>query len=219
MKNTCKNAYLHYLVTIRTGVQAQIARMEYERLENAATLIRTAVSEGGRIHISGIGKCAHVATYMASLLSSTGTPTYYLHGTEAVHGSCGQLCKKDVVIFISNSGETPEMKATVQAVKNNGCRVIGVSGKEDSWLAEESDLHLLAKAEEEGGPLNRAPRMSIFAEVLVLQALSVILQEEVDVTPEQYVRWHPGGKLGELRNNEIDKKELRMQSSSAYKES
>ena len=202
MKNTCKGAYTHYLDTIRDGVQAQIERMEYEHIESAAALIRAAVGDGGRVHISGIGKCAHVATYMASLLSSTGTPTYYLHGTEAVHGSCGQLCDQDIVIFISNSGETPEMKATVTAVKNNGCRVIGVSGNSGSWLARESDIHLLAKAKEEGGPLNRAPRMSIFSELLVLQALSVILQEDVNVTPQQYVQWHPGGKLGELRKNE-----------------
>lgn len=202
MKESCKNAYTHYLNTIQSGVQAQIARMEYTDIESAATLIRAVVADGGRIHISGIGKCAHVATYMASLLSSTGTPTYYLHGTESVHGSCGQLVKNDLVIFISNSGETAEMQAAVTAVKNNGCRVIGISGNSDSWLARESDIHLLAKAEEEGGPLNRAPRMSIFAELLVLQALSVILQEEVAVTPTQYVKWHPGGKLGAIRENE-----------------
>ncbi len=202
MKNTCKNAYAHYLDTIRSGVQAQIERMEYDQIEAAAALIRAVVGDGGRIHISGIGKCAHVATYMASLLSSTGTPTYYLHGTESVHGSCGQLRENDLVIVISNSGETPEMKAAVTAVKNNCCRVIGVSGNAESWLAKESDIHLLAKAAEEGGPLNRAPRMSIFAELLVLQALSVILQEDAGVTPQQYVKWHPGGKLGEIRENE-----------------
>lgn len=202
MKETCKNAYAYYLETIQSGVEKQIARMEYAQIESAATLIRAAERDGGRIHISGIGKCAHVATYMASLLSSTGTPTYYLHGTESVHGSCGQLRKNDLVIFISNSGETPEMKASVTAIKNNGCRVIGVSGNSESWLAKESDVHLLAKAEEEGGPMNRAPRMSIFAELLVLQSLSVILQEDAGVTPQQYVKWHPGGKLGEIRENE-----------------
>lgn len=183
-------------------MEKQIARMEYEQIESAAALIRAVECDGGRLHISGIGKCAHVATYMASLLSSTGTPTYYLHGTESVHGSCGQLRENDLVIFISNSGETPEMKASVAAIKKNGCRVIGVSGNTDSWLAKESDLHLLAKAEEEGGPMNRAPRMSIFSELLVLQALSIILQEDAGITPQQYVKWHPGGKLGEIRDNE-----------------
>lgn len=202
MKDTCEKAYAHYCSVIQGGMEQQMARMDYARIHAAAEMIRAAEQKGGRIHISGIGKCAHVATYMASLLSSTGTPTYYLHGTESVHGSCGQLRENDLVIFISNSGETPEMKAAVTAVKNNGCTVIGVSGNEDSWLAGESHVHLLAKAEEEGGPMNRAPRMSIFAELLVLQALSVVLQEDCGVTPQQYVKWHPGGKLGEIRENE-----------------
>ena len=143
-----------------------------------------------------------MAGYAASLFSSTGTPAYFLHGTEAVHGSCGQLVPGDVVIFISNSGETAEMKATVSAVKNNGCAVIGVSGNASSWLAQQSEAHLLAHADAEGGPLDRAPRASILAETLVLQALSVLLQSEAKVTPQQYVKWHPGGSLGHLRENE-----------------
>lgn len=202
MKETCKHAYEHYLRVVQNGMQNQIERIDYDAIMAAARLIRAAEKKGGRIHISGIGKCAHVATYMASLMSSTGTPTYYLHGTESVHGSCGQLRDNDLIIFISNSGETMEMKAAVNAVKNNGCEVIGVSGNKDSWLAKVSDVHLLAKADEEGGPMNRAPRMSIFAELLVLQALSVVLQEDCGVTPEQYVKWHPGGKLGQIRENE-----------------
>ena len=145
---------------------------------------------------------SYLAGYAASLLSSTGTPAYFLHGTEAVHGSCGQLVPGDIVIFISNSGETAEMKATVTAVRNNGCKVIGISGNAASWLAGQSEVHLLAHAEQEGGPLNRAPRASIVAELLVLQALSVLLQSDAAVTPTQYVKWHPGGSLGHLRENE-----------------
>ena len=189
----------------------EIQRKEAEKILNglhkedflpAAQIIWDAEEKGNRLHITGIGKPSHVANYMASLLSSTGTPTYFLHGTEAVHGSCGQLVAGDVVICISNSGETAEMKATVAAVKANGCRIIGVTGHETSWLAQQSDVHLLAAVENEGGPLNRAPRMSILAETVVLQALSVLLQSDADVTPQQYVRWHPGGTLGQLRANE-----------------
>lgn len=168
----------------------------------AVELIQNAQKKGNRIHITGIGKPGHVASYMASLLSSTGTPTYFLHGTEAVHGSCGQLVAGDVVICISNSGETAEMKATAIAIRNNGCAVIGVTGKPQSWLAKFSDVHLTAAVAEEGGPMNRAPRNSILAEVLVLQALSVILQEQRNITPQEYVMRHPGGSLGQLRENE-----------------
>jgi arabinose-5-phosphate isomerase len=119
-----------------------------------------------------------------------------------VHGSCGQLVAGDVVIMISHSGETAEMKATVAAIKNNGCKVIGISGKSKSWLAKESDAFLFAGIQEEGGPLNRAPRMSIIAETFVLQALSIYLQAERGLDPKQYVKWHPGGALGHLRENE-----------------
>lgn len=194
--------YHHFLNTVKQDLPDYISHMDEAAISAAASLILTARSQGNRVHISGIGKPAHIAGYLASLMSSTGTPTYFLHGTEAVHGSCGQLVPGDVVIFISNSGETAEMRATVLAIKNNGCSIIGVTGNPDSWLARQSDVHLLANAPSEGGPLNRAPRMSILAETLVLQALSVVLQSHVDVTPQQYVTWHPGGALGQLREGE-----------------
>ena len=178
MERTWKADYEKFARTARENVAATLDNMDYPALERAAELILAAKAAGKRLHISGIGKPAHLAGYAASLFSSTGTPAYFLHGTEAVHGSCGQLVPGDVVIFISNSGETAEMKATVSAVKNNGCAVIGVSGNASSWLAQQSEVHLLAHADAEGGPLDRAPRASILAETLVLQALSVLLQSE-----------------------------------------
>lgn len=183
-------------------VEACIEAIRAADYEPAAKLIWDAQQKGGRVHITGIGKPSHIAGYMASLLSSTGTPTYFLHGTEAVHGSCGQLVPGDVVICISNSGETSEMKSTVTAIKNNGCRVIGVSGNPESWLARQADAHLFAGVQQEGGPLNRAPRTSILAETLVLQGLSVVLQAQRGISPQQYVKWHPGGALGALREHE-----------------
>lgn len=204
MNAECKQAYDVFLETAKTDFPAFIDQMDYAEIEAAADLILKAQSEGKRVHVSGIGKPGHIAGYIASVMSSTGNPTYFLHGTEAVHGSCGQLVPGDVVIFISNSGQTAEMRSTITAVKNNGCRVIGVSGNRESWLAEQSDVHIYAgvQAGGEGGPLNRAPRMSILVETFVLQALSVALQKEKDVTPQQYVKWHPGGALGQLRENE-----------------
>lgn len=202
MKQQWESDYKRFAETIRESVDFTFDNMDIASLEAAANLIIEAKSRGNRLHISGIGKPAHIAGYLASLISSTGTPAYFLHGTEAVHGSSGQLTHGDVVIFISNSGETAEMKATVTAVKNNGCYLIGVSGNANSWLSNESDVHLLAEAQEEGGPLNRAPRASVLSETIVLQALSVLLQSETQVTPQQYVKWHPGGSLGKLRSGE-----------------
>ena len=202
MKKTEKKALDTFTQSVRVQMDKTLNTLDEKALDKAVKLIQKAEEEGNRVHVSGIGKPGHIAGYIASLLSSTGTPSYFLHGTEAVHGSCGQLKAGDVVIFISNSGETAEMKATVTAVKNNGCRLIGVSGNALSWLAKESDVHLLAHVDEEGGPLNRAPRNSILAETLVLQALSVLLQADANIDPKQYVKWHPGGSLGKLRENE-----------------
>ena len=185
LKPESKQAVSNFFAAAETEFNAFLKARSPEEYEAAAQLILDSQAKGGRLHVTGIGKCSHVSTYAASLFSSTGNPAYYLHGTEAVHGSCGQLAAGDVVIAISNSGETAELKATVLAVQNNGCKVIGVSG---------------VKAE--GGPLNRAPRNSVLAELLTLQALSVALQVEKDWDPVKYVRCHPGGKLGELRENE-----------------
>ena len=202
MKDTSKQAVEHFFSSVKTEMDAFLGALSPDTYEGAAALILEAQSKGNRIHITGIGKPSHVANYMASLLSSTGNPTYFLHGTEAVHGSCGQLVAGDVVIAISNSGETAELKATVLAIKNNGCKVIGVTGNPDSWLARESDAYLFAGVKEEGGPLNRAPRNSVLAEMLTLQALSVALQSECGQDPTAYVRCHPGGALGHLRDGE-----------------
>ena len=94
-----------------------------DEYDGAVSMILESQSKGGRIHVTGIGKCSHVATYAASLLSSTGNPAYYLHGTEAVHGSCGQLKAGDVVIAISNSGETAELKELLSR-RNPGSLVL-----------------------------------------------------------------------------------------------
>lgn len=200
--NNCINSCNSFLDTVKTDLTAYIDNMDMNEIEAAANLIIEAGKKGNRLHVSGIGKPGHIAGYISSVISSTGTPTYFLHGTEAVHGSCGQLMEGDIVIFISNSGETAEMKSTVLAVKNNGCKVIGVSGNPESWLAKESAVHLFAGVPKEGGPMNRAPRMSILAETLVLQVLSVYLQSYVNISPQEYVKRHPGGALGQLREGE-----------------
>ena len=191
-----------FLASAKENFSAFIDSIDLDDCKKAADLIISAQANGNRIHVTGIGKPGHVAAYAASLLSSTGNPATFLHGTEAVHGSCGQLVAGDVVIAISNSGETVELMATVNAIHNNGCSVIAVIGKRESWLAKHSECTLLAGVAEEGGPLNRAPRNSVNAEMLILEALSVVLQVEKEWDPEKYVRCHPGGKLGELRDNE-----------------
>ena len=188
-----------FLRSAKESSASYIDDFDLDSCKEAAEIILDSQAKGGRIHVTGIGKPSHVATYAASLLASTGNPAYFLHGTEAVHGSCGQLVAGDVVIAISNSGETAELKATVNAIHDNGCKVIAVTGNPDSWLSDHSESTILAGVKEEGGPLGRAPRNSVNAEMIALEALSVLLQVEKDWNKEQYHRCHPGGKLGEMK--------------------
>ncbi|OJG33082.1 hypothetical protein RV00_GL001534 [Enterococcus devriesei] len=149
------------------------------------------------MHITGVGKPSHVAEYIAALNSSIGTPTYFLDTTEAVHGSAGQVQPEDVVIAISNSGQTDELKRTVLALQKIGVKLIGVSGGNDSWLHEHVDAFLFAGVKAEGDDLNKPPRNSILAETIILQCLSVLLQEERQLGLDEYFLWHPGGALGQ----------------------
>jgi arabinose-5-phosphate isomerase len=171
-------------------------RLDAAAFERAVALLRETEAAGGRVHVTGIGKPEHVAHYAASLLSSTGTPATFLHGTEAIHGSAGQVVRGDVVIAISNSGAT-ELVATVDAVRALGARVIAVTGNPRSPLAARADLVLEAGVEREGGGLGFAPRASVAAELLVLAALSAALESARGFTRAEYHARHPGGSLGQ----------------------
>jgi D-arabinose 5-phosphate isomerase GutQ len=173
-------------------------RAEVDAIERAAELILQCESLGGRVHVTGIGKSEHIARYVASLLSSTGTPAYFLHATECVHGSAGQVCKSDITIAISNSGTTPELMCAVEVLRKSGIKIIGVSGNRESELAGIADVLLYAGVDNEGGGLNLVPRASILAKIYVLCALSVALEAHKGLTREQYARWHPGGAIGRL---------------------
>jgi len=198
-----KEALQNYVVTFIAEIDNFVEHLEMKSIEEAKDLILDAERNKNRVHVTGIGKPGHVAGYVASLLSSTGTPTFELHGTEAVHGSAGQVLPGDVVIAISNSGETNELKATVETLKRNGAKIIAVSGNADSWLAKISDASLFAGVYAEGDMLDKAPRVSILAEMIILQALSIVLQTEKGLTKEQYVKWHPGGALGQGIKEEL----------------
>ena len=198
-----KEAVSQFLNSVDRELNAFLHARKAEEYEPAVQLIINAQDRGNRLHITGIGKPGHVSPYMGlPVFLRPGTPAIFSMEPRPYTAPAVSWVAGDVVICISNSGETGELKATVEAVKNNGCKVIGVSGHPESWLARESDVFLFAGVNEEGGPLNRAPRNSILAEILTLQALSVALQARRGWTPEQYVRCHPGGALGKLREEE-----------------
>ncbi len=172
------------------------ARHDGASLLAAAELIETAEAAGGRVHVTGVGKPEHVARYAASLLASTGTPATFLHATETLHGSLGQVVPGDVVIAISNSGTTSECLLAARAVRDYGGRLIAVTGGLASPLAALCDVTLDAGVKEEGGPLGLAPRASVAAEILVLAALGAILQERRGLDRKGYAARHPAGALG-----------------------
>ena len=167
---------------------------------NREFTIYTGTLLGEKVSVCSTGIGGPSASIAMEELHNIGADTFLRVGT------CGgidlNVQSGDVVIAISNSGETGELKSTVLAVKNNGCKTVGVSGNPNSWLAKNTDAFLFAGVNAEGGPLNRAPRNSVLAEMLTLQALSVALQAEKDWDPIRYVRCHPGGALGQLRDGE-----------------
>lgn len=193
---TEKEQVVEFLDIVKSSLDKYVAGIDFEALAAAKKLILDAEAAGNRLHVTGIGKPGHVAGYAASLFSSTGTPTYELHGTECVHGSAGQTKPGDVVIAISNSGETGELKSTVTCLKGVGVHIIALTGNPDSWLAKEAEVALIAGVDQEGDSMNKPPRASILAEIMELQCLSILLQNEYGLEPSQYVKWHPGGALG-----------------------
>jgi arabinose-5-phosphate isomerase len=173
------------------------ARLDPAALERASGLIRSATVDGGRVHVTGVGKPEHLAHYAASLLASTGTPATFLHATEAAHGSSGQIVAGDVVIAISNSGETPELLEALEVVRARRARVVAVTGAARSTLARGADVVLEAGVAREGGGLGLAPRASAAAQLLVLAALSAALEKACGLTRADYHARHPAGALGE----------------------
>lgn len=184
------------------NVLSEITRLtshyaDFNVFKDAVSLILDTIANNNRIHVTGIGKMHHVSSYYSSLLSSIGYPAYLLDGTEATHGSSGQVREGDLVICLSYYGSVEELNRTVVALKKNGARIISVTGFDDSFIAKSADVHLNVHIDKEGDPLGKPPRMSILSTLYCLQCLSILLQSAKPLTPEIYIKWHPSGKLGE----------------------
>jgi arabinose-5-phosphate isomerase len=152
----------------------------------------------GRVLVSGIGKSGHIARKIASTMSSTGTPAYFLHPSEASHGDLGMMTADDVLIALSNSGESTEVLVLVPLVKRLGAKLIAFTGNPDSELAREADAHLNAGAEKEACPLNLAPTASTTAALALGDALAVALMQAKGFGRDEFARSHPGGALGRM---------------------
>lgn len=150
----------------------------------------------GRVVVSGIGKSGHIARKIAATLASTGTPAYFVHAAEAVHGDLGMIARDDVLIALSNSGENDELLTIVPLVKRQGGKLIAITGNAASSLAQEADVHLDARVDEEACPLNLAPTASTTAALALGDALAVALLDARGFGADDFARSHPGGALG-----------------------
>ena len=150
----------------------------------------------GRVIVTGMGKSGHVGSKLAATLASTGTPAFFVHPGEASHGDLGMITTDDVVLALSNSGETAEVLAILPVIKRKGTALIGMTGRPQSALAQLSDVHLTVAVNEEACPHNLAPTSSTTAALAMGDALAIALLEARGFTPEDFAMSHPGGSLG-----------------------
>jgi arabinose-5-phosphate isomerase len=173
------------------AVRALIARLD-ERFLAAVSLI---LACKGRVIVSGIGKSGHIARKIASTLSSTGTPAYFVHPAEASHGDLGMITRGDVFIALSNSGESAELVEILPVVKRLGAKLIAITGKPGSTLAREADVHLDSAVAEEACPHNLAPTASTTAALALGDALAVTLLDARGFSAADFALHHPRGQL------------------------
>ena len=175
-----------------SAVSCLIARIDDDFLRAVDILLAC----GGRVVVTGMGKSGHIGGKIAATLASTGTPSFFMHPAEASHGDLGMITSQDVVIALSNSGESAEIVAIVPLIKRRGAKLISMTGKPASTLAQASDIHLDSSVEQEACPLNLAPTASTTAALALGDALAVATLHARGFSAEDFARTHPGGALG-----------------------
>ncbi|MCM4151330.1 KpsF/GutQ family sugar-phosphate isomerase [Arenibacter sp. N53] len=181
--------------TIETEAAAisHLGSLLNEDFSNAVECIR---HSKGRVIISGIGKSAIIASKIVATLNSTGTPSIFMHAADAIHGDLGTIQKNDVVICISKSGNTAEIKMLVPLIKSGNNKLIGMTGNPDSFLANNADHILNTYVEKEACPNNLAPTTSTTAQLVIGDALAICLLELKGFSSKDFAKYHPGGALG-----------------------
>ncbi len=183
------------LKTIELEAQAVSGLSSYinDDFEKAVAAIKTSK---GRVVVSGIGKSAVIAQKIVATFNSTGTPSIFMHAADAIHGDLGIVQQDDVVIIISKSGESPEIKVLTPLIKNFGNVLIGMVGNADSYLAKKSDILLNTTVEQEACPNNLAPTTSTTAQLVMGDVLAICLMELNGFQSADFAKFHPGGMLG-----------------------
>ncbi|WP_296381715.1 KpsF/GutQ family sugar-phosphate isomerase [Winogradskyella sp.] len=179
-------------------------KLESKAIENLSELLTKDFAKAveliydskGRVIITGIGKSAIIANKIVATLNSTGTPSVFMHAADAIHGDLGLILEDDVVICISKSGNTPEIKVLVPLIKNAKNKMIAITGNIDSFLGQQADYILNAFVEQEACPNNLAPTTSTTAQLVMGDALAVCLLELRGFSSKDFAKYHPGGALG-----------------------
>ena len=174
------------------AVQALAARLD----ENFLNALNVILRCEGRVIVSGMGKSGHIARKIASTMSSTGTPAYFVHPGEASHGDLGMITHSDVIIALSYSGESQELMTIVPMIKRQGAKLVSMTGNPSSSLAKAADIHLNASIDKEACPMGLAPTASTTAALALGDALAVALLDAKGFGAEDFARSHPGGSLG-----------------------
>ncbi|MFA5556548.1 MAG: KpsF/GutQ family sugar-phosphate isomerase [Flavobacteriaceae bacterium] len=188
--------------TLQTAKEVLLS--ESKSIENLIELIdnefvkttEIILKANGKTIVTGIGKSAIIAQKIVATLNSTGTPAQFLHASEAIHGDLGMIQQDDVVVCISKSGNSPEIKVLAPIIKNFGNILIGMTGNTDSFLAKQSDYVLNTFVESESCPNNVAPTNSTTAQLVMGDALAVCLMKARNFTADDFAKYHPGGALG-----------------------
>ncbi|MCC5852108.1 MAG: KpsF/GutQ family sugar-phosphate isomerase [Alkalimonas sp.] len=181
------------VLQIEATAISELARFIDQDFEQACQLILTST---GRVIVSGMGKSGHIANKIAATFASTGTPAFFVHPGEASHGDLGMITKDDVVLAISNSGETGEVLTIIPVLKRIGARLIGMTGNPASTLARLADVHVCVQVEQEACPLGLAPTASTTATLAMGDAMAVALLNARGFSADDFALSHPGGSLG-----------------------
>jgi arabinose-5-phosphate isomerase len=178
-------------------IEADALRTLSTRLDGGfAAAVQLILACSGRVVVSGMGKSGHIGGKIAATLASTGTPAFFMHPGEASHGDLGMIAPNDVVLALSNSGESNEIVSIVPLIKRRGAKLVAMTGNPNSTMAREADVHLNAAVDKEACPLNLAPTASTTAALALGDALAVALLDARGFSADDFARTHPGGSLG-----------------------
>jgi len=180
-------------ITIEAEAIKNLKNLVDKGFENT---VRAILNSNGRVIVTGIGKSAIIGSKIVATFNSTGTPSIFMHAADAIHGDLGNILKDDLVICISKSGNTPEIKVLIPLIKNYGNKIAAITGNLKSYLAQNADFVLNTFVEKEACPNNLAPTSSTTAQLVIGDALAVCLLELKDFTSKDFAKYHPGGTLG-----------------------